>query len=128
MKLPMVLIAAFPAFAFGFDCPVSTLDLPDPRGAMAASISHGWYGTENLAALIPRDGRWSGMGPAHSYGDKFWWWAHGYSAHDQPEPNLAVSAIRLDEPGEQVSASDATNGFGDNWDAITLARSTGRSE
>ena len=112
------LIAMLPLFASA--CPVSMPNLATPAGALPASKSHGWYGTDQLAALIPRDGHWSGMGPARNYGDKFWWWAAGYSPSDDPVPNLVVSATQLDHQDSYSHSSKATHGYGDDWGAMLV--------
>lgn len=56
------------------------------------------------------------------FGDKFWWWRQGYSAHEEPKPNLVISAVRLDGPHEAFEVNDATNamGYDGDWDAMLV--------
>ena len=115
-KVLIALIAA-PATACPFDCPVTTPDdLPNPAVPMGDSTSHAWYGSNLLAAKIPRNGIWTGMGRSANYRDKFWWWREGYSAHEETEPNLEISILRLDGPDQQFRIQGATNAFGYNED------------
>ena len=60
------------------------------------------------------------MGPGRMYGDKFWWWRSGYSAFEEPRPNLTISAIRLDGVAPDVEINNATNAFGDGWHAMLI--------
>ena len=48
-------------------CNMSKPNLDDPKGAMRSSELFGWFGSDKLAALIPRDGQWIGMGEKHNY-------------------------------------------------------------
>ena len=106
-------------------CPVTlpahwpTTDVP---GSVPEGSSHAWYGSERLAALVPVDGVWMGMGAESNYGGKFWWWRRGYDAVKEPTPNLTISALRLDGPAPAVEITRATNaaGVGTNWDAMLV--------
>jgi hypothetical protein len=79
-----------------------------------------WYGGNNLAALLPVDGIWVGMGPEKNYRDKFWWWRSGYKAREEPQPDLSISAMRLDAPAPPVEIDRATNAYGPGWDAMLV--------
>lgn len=120
-----ILIATFPilpivpAFASASECQGSVPNFVSPV-FQSESDSYGWYGSENLAALIRKDGHWNGMGKEHNFRDKFWWSADGYDAHTDSNPNLVVFAENQDSPGSIASASQATNAFGDNWDAMLV--------
>ena len=102
---------------FAAECPVtypsdSPVYIEDDVG------SHDWYGSKRLAALIPVNGNWYGMGPSRDYGDKFWLWRSGYDARSEPKPKLRVVAIKPTEPGSRVEMIGGTNaldpfGFGD---------------
>ena len=74
-----------------------------------SSASRFWYGSEALAVLLPRGGTWRGMGPAHNYRDKLFWWREGYSGVTEPRPELIVSARRLDGAAPPAVTSPATN-------------------
>lgn len=95
-------------------------------GAMPASSnsSHTWYGSEALAALIPKNGIWTGMGPESDFGDKFWWWRLGYDAKVEPVPNLVIMARKLDGPTASVRVANATSGFSSNrnvmWNSMLV--------
>lgn len=80
----------------------------------------GWYGSSNLAALLPNDGVWVGMGPERDYRDKFWWWRAGYDAHKEPNPDLTISAVRLDGLAPPVEIENATNAYGKGWHAMLV--------
>ena len=98
--------------------------LPESSQASAAPMNpprtHGWYGTNALAALIPINGIWIGMGPARNYGDKFWWWRLGYDPKTESSPKLTVRGTRLDGPAQSIAVNKATNGFGENWSAMLV--------
>ncbi len=89
---------------------------------MGTSARHAWYGSNLLAASIPKSGVWTGMGEEKSFADKFWWWREGFSASDEPKPDLTVSAIRLDGPHESVLITTTTSGrgVGGDWDAMLV--------
>jgi hypothetical protein len=107
----------------GAQCPVT---LPSDRPVAGApwsddeDSSFGWYGSENLAAFLPRDGHWVGMGAERNYFDKFWWWRSGYRADEEPNPDLSISAVRLDGSAPVVEIDDATNAFGEGWQSMLV--------
>ena len=51
-----------------------------------------WYGSDDLWLPLPSNGAWGQL----LYGDKMFWWRNGYSGPDEPQPELSVSARRLD--------------------------------
>ena len=102
------------------ECPVSVAQIEEFEGTLKSSVTHGWHGNENLAALIPADGRWIGMGASYNYRDKFWWWQKGFSARVHPDSALNVSATKLDGSGVQFEAPKATSGYDPNWDAMLV--------
>jgi len=79
-----------------------------------------WVGSNDLAARVPRDGHWNGMGAKHHYGDKWWWWRAGYSARGEEIPELVISASRLDGPAPPVLIQNATNAYGPGWDMMLV--------
>lgn len=120
-KLTLFMIVfTFPVLAEAAECPVSKPDIADPVGTLSSSSAHGWAGNAALAAMIPRDGTWSGMGPSHAYRDKLWWWADGYSIHNDPDPGLTVVAEPIGNSQPGFSVTNATNGFGDGWQAMLV--------
>jgi hypothetical protein len=52
-------------------CPVTLPKHWPTRPAPSNSSAFGWYGSSNLAAFLPLDGVWYGMGRERNYGDKF---------------------------------------------------------
>ena len=87
------------------------------------NATHDWYGSRDLAALIPNNGQWSGMGEDRQFSDKFWWWRQGYDAHEEPHPDLVVRAKRLDGPADPVRITRVTHGkraHGSSSDSILV--------
>ncbi len=99
MKIPiLVLITCLLPLVAGADKETCQITLAENKpvaatGALPVSSnsSHAWYGSEALAALIPKNGIWTGMGPEHDFGDKFWWWRLGYDA--QLESNFPQADV-----------------------------------
>jgi hypothetical protein len=85
---------------------------------MGQSGDWAWYGSDLLAALVPIDGKWIGMGPERAYRDKFWWWRRGFDARAEWQPDLVISAVRLDGPASHFELARVTTGYGDEWDAM----------
>jgi len=90
------------------ECNVSKPNLVDPKGAIRSNELFGWFGSEKLAALIPHNGRWVGMGKEHGYRDKFWWWHSGFDARSRSEEFLSLTVENL-ESGETFTLNNATN-------------------
>ena len=105
------------------ECPASipgSFDLADTfkdRGPESA-----WVGSPELAALVPANAYWKGMGKDYNYRNKWWWWREGYSAHEEPLPALVITAIRLDGSTDPFRVDDATNALslGPNDDDLML--------
>ena len=106
------------------ECNVSKPNLADPIGSMRTSDSHGWFGSEKLATIIPKDGNWKGLGPQNNFRDKSWWWYKGYKATLGTASRLNISAKNMSS-GQVVNfygASDAYEGSDDySWDAMSTA-------
>ena len=85
------------------------------------SDTHDWYGSQNLAALIPIDGKWIGNGS--SFGNKFWWWRQGFDARQEPTPDLIISGVRLDgvSPPIQIIKATSGMGYGEGWHAMLVS-------
>ncbi|MEM7360348.1 MAG: hypothetical protein AAF431_14725 [Pseudomonadota bacterium] len=96
--------------AITFDTPLKT------NGFM------GWHGSNQLAALIPSNGKWYFMGPEHNYRNKFWWAHESYDASAEPRPPITISAKRLDAPADPVYRDNATHGRGidSKWQAMLI--------
>jgi hypothetical protein len=104
-------------------CPVT---LPADRPVSGAprlsddTTSFGWYGSENLAVLLPKDGVWEGMGEESNYSDKFWWWRSGYSAEAEPMPDLKLAVTLMDGSAPVLHVANATNAQGNGWQAMLI--------
>jgi hypothetical protein len=101
-------------------CPVSSpeaspVDVPGSRGSL-------WFGSEALAVDLPPNGRWIGMGAAHRYRNKTWFWRRGYEAGSEPRPDLEVTGVNLgdDEDVHTLSVRRATNAFGPHWQQMLV--------
>ena len=108
----------------GVECDISipegrvTPDGITPASDVGDSQRFVWVGSDNLAAKIPADGRWQGMGQAYNYRDKFWWWRKGYDAHREWKPELTIVANRLDQHADTVAYTHATNAFSGAWNLM----------
>jgi hypothetical protein len=111
----------FHSEAYGLECEVTVPTMEQPDHTLSSTASHHWHGSNELAALIPADGQWAGMGPDRNYFDKFWWWRIGYVARgEEAQPDLTISATRTDGQALKVLITDATSGYGENWDAMLV--------
>lgn len=103
--------------AYSNPCNVSKPNLENPEGALRASGKFGWFGSEELAEIIPIDGKWLGMGEKHNYRNKFWWWYKGLEAEANSKSSLKIAATNL-ATGESFSLptpSGANTGSDDYW-------------
>ena len=69
--------------------------------------SDSWYGSESLAVVLPDNGVWGGMGAAHNYRNKLFWWSYGFRPGS--ESSLVVRGRRLDRESPPADISRATN-------------------
>ena len=106
--LLIVFLFAQSQFTKSQDCNVSAPNLDDPRGAIRSGELYGWFGSEELAALIPQNGQWISMGKQHNYRNKFWWWHNGYNADSRSEEFLILEVKNI-ETGESYTVDNATN-------------------
>jgi hypothetical protein len=125
LALISMLVVLVPDVAPASGCLVSQPNLTTPDGAPDPARSFGWYGTNSLAAVIPIDGHWVGMGPDRGYSDKFWWWKREYSVRNEPMPDLEVVATRTDAESDVVTphvtnAFRAYSDYQESWDAILV--------
>jgi hypothetical protein len=69
-----------------------------------------WYGTNALWTAVRENGTWEALPHnPEGYTQKVFWWRDGYAWIDEPEPELIVTAERLDGHAPLVKASKATN-------------------
>ena len=109
-----------PALSFASQCPVSVPITDEIDGAIRATLTRGRFGDESLAALVPADGTWRGMGASSRYRDKFWWWRKDSDARTESSPNLKLHAVKLDDSGIEFDAGLATAGYGPGWDSMLV--------
>lgn len=94
-------------------CPLTTqpqqpFTPPAPYPPNAPYAGQFWYGTEALWTMLPADGRWDQL----AHGEKVWWWRAGYDGTEEPQPELQVTARRLDGKARVAqSGPPATNGY-----------------
>jgi mono/diheme cytochrome c family protein len=94
-------------------CPVTTAPAvafrpPEPYPAEAPYEGEFWYGTPALWTMLPVDGRWDQL----AHGEKVWWWRDGYNGSEEAQPELRVTARRLDAVAPVAeSGPPATNGY-----------------
>ena len=84
-------------------CVISLPQATEPPPTQGAGDGWVWIGSPRLAAHVPANGVWTGMGPAHNYRDKWWWWREGYRASKETQPELTTLATRLDASLRQLS-------------------------
>ena len=69
-----------------------------------------WYGTNALWTAVRENGTWEALPHnPEGYTQKVFWWRDGYVWTGESEPELIVTAERLDGPAPLVKASKATN-------------------
>lgn len=102
------------------ECEVSLPKGSGLPGSLTAPDGFTWVGTPELAAQVPESGHWIGMGSDHQYGDKWWWWRQGYLAMAEPEPEIEITATRLDGSAPAVHIPRGTNAYGKGWNRILV--------
>jgi hypothetical protein len=109
-KLLVILIVAIGYCTSASACEVS---LPEAQNLPASELQpiegFVWVGSPELAARVPQGGLWKGMGLDYQFRDKWWWWREGYSAPEEPVPELEITAIMLDGEAPTVHIPHATN-------------------
>ncbi len=95
------------------DCPVTKNGMltfvPSAPGNKDL-IGQFWFGTDQLWTSLPESGDWKGLPlSSEGYSQKTFWWSEGYSAVDEPDPDLRVTGARLDYPAINLQASRATH-------------------
>ena len=102
-------------------CEVSLPDRNDlPDSLLSVPAGFVWVGSPRLAAKIPESGHWTGMGPDRDYFDKWWWWREGYRATEEPDPELIITAVRLDATSRPILIQNATSAVGPGWEAMLV--------
>ena len=96
-------------------CPVTIPGTPSIDGPFGPPAQFAWYGSDALSVLIPKNGKWTGMGPEHNYRDKQWWWSADYDGRTDQNLGLIVTGRRIDDPSIAADISEATAGSRDDW-------------
>lgn len=121
--LILFLVAASPLASADANCPVS---IPETKllGQSAPSPLR-WFGSDSLAALLPPDGIWRGMGSDRNYADKLFWLAASF----QPgmEGDFSVTGRKLDDDDSvlQPLVSGVTNARHDSFGGWTVLTGLG---
>lgn len=69
-----------------------------------------WYGSNSLWTAVRENGTWEALPHnPEGYTQKVFWWRDGYIWTEEPEPELTVTAERVDAQAPSVHASKATN-------------------
>lgn len=105
------------------NCPVTlpqnSLFTPGPPYPQTAPYpGQFWYGSKSLWTMLPENGKWQQL----AYGEKVFWWHDGYTGSDEPQPDLSISAKRLDREAPLVEIGPpATNAYHNdfNWAILT---------
>ncbi len=100
------------------ECPVTqpaepSFIPPEPWPSKPPGETQFWFGDSGLWTALPIHGSWRQL----AYGEKFWWWSEEFDVSEDPTPDLAVSARRLDGDAPAFQESEATNGYHEsfNW-------------
>lgn len=80
--------------------------------------SDNWYGTEALAVILPPDGIWRGMGPAHHYRNKLFWWSYGFKPGS--ESKMKVTGRRLDGNSPPANVSNVSSAYSPSLGGWTM--------
>ncbi len=94
---------------------------PPPWSPQPPSPGEFWYGTDSLWTAIPEDAAWHGM--PHNPGgwtQKVFWWRKGYVWDQEPNPQLSMTARRLDGSAPSIAVSGATNAFAQDIQSAML--------
>lgn len=76
-----------------------------------------WYGSEDLWTALPGDGTWAQL----AHGEKVWWWNEEFDGSVEGQPELGVTARRLDGPAPEARRDPpATNGYHPSFDWAIL--------
>ena len=99
------------------DCPITVpqdppFTAPAPYSPTSPFPDYFWYGTNSLWTLVPNSGVWPGLPfDGKGYGQKVFWWREGYVWTEEPEPEITVTAERLDASASTFEAFGGTNAY-----------------
>ena len=93
---------------------------PKPYRATPPPLYRGmvWYGSDALWTWLHQEGTWEMARNGEARFDKSFWWRAGFDPLREPNPDLSLTARRLDTQGPVITASDgaATHGWRDDGD------------
>ena len=108
------------------DCPITDPQVPPftapaPYSPESPWSDYFWYGTNSLWTVVPKSGVWAGLPKdSQGYGQKVFWWREGYVWNEGPEPEITVTAERLDASAPIFSVSGGTNAYADDIGSAML--------
>ena len=108
------------------DCPITVpqdppLVPPAPYSPTSPFPNQFWYGTNSLWTLVPTSGVWPGLPhDGKGYGQKVFWWREGYVWTEEPQPEITVTAERLDASAPVFTSSGGTNAYADDIGSAML--------
>jgi hypothetical protein len=98
------------------DCPITVPPeppfVPPPPYDQLGFEGEFWYGSNALWTAARHNGTWEAL--PHNpggYTQKVFWWREGYVWTEEPEPNLEVTAERLDAEAPSVHVLKGTNAY-----------------
>jgi hypothetical protein len=108
------------------DCPITIpqdppFTPPAPYSPESPWSDYFWYGTNSLWTVVPRSGVWRGLPHnPEGYTQKVFWWREGYVWNEEPQPEITVTAERLDASAPSFAASGGTNAYADDIGSAML--------
>ena len=99
------------------DCPITVpqeppFTPPAPYSPESPWSDYFWYGTNSLWTVVPVGGVWAGLPyDGNGYGQKVFWWREGYIWTEEPQPEITVTAERLDASAPSSEVSGGTNAY-----------------
>jgi hypothetical protein len=125
MKTPPLVIVLLAGFALSTSQAQAQLAAACPRTTASGEIlgkpfpaSEHWYGSETLAVMLPPNGMWRGMGSAHHYRDKLFWWSFGFTPGS--ESKLKVTGRKLDDTSAAANISRVTSAYASSLGGWTM--------
>ena len=120
-KLPYLLAAALlvalsQSGEASTDCPRSVGT--DTQYVDAWVHASTWFGTKDMAVILPEDGVWPTTVPGHSISVKLFWFIDGFESGQEGE--FVGSIRRLDEGKNDAVISEPTNAGGPSLGAWTV--------
>lgn len=120
----LIVLAVSPAMAGDEStCPIS-IPKASLHGQETPSTLR-WFGSDSLAAAIPHDGIWHGMGPERNYFNKLVWLAAGFRPGMESEFTITGKRLDNDNDARKPLVSGVTNAFHDSFGGWTIMTGLG---